>query len=146
MEQDSCSRREWNSLTCLGWSRGSISRRKIRVSSLGPARWLTCLIFVITLVVTVQNAIVLKNRDNTLFTSQLKYRYNDATRIFKEKDGFQMAIAINDASDLSLSAAEGFLEIEVFNKISKVQIIMMLFKILSKSHYIYTNVPLMNLV
>ena len=100
----------------------------------------------ITLVVTVQNAIVLKNRDNTLFTSQLKYRYNDATRIFKEKDGFQMAIAINDASDLSLSAAEGFLEIEVFNKISKVQIIMMLFKILSKSHYIYTNVPLMNLV
>ena len=61
----------------------------------------TCLIFAITLVVTVQNVIVLNNRDNTLFSSQLKYRHNDATRIFTEKDGFQMAIAIVDVNNVT---------------------------------------------
>ena len=61
-----------------------------------PGLFITCLVFTITVLFTVQNIIILRDRNGTLFTSALKTNYNGEDRIFTEDDGFQMAIAIAD--------------------------------------------------
>ena len=48
----------------------------------------TLMVFVITLMVTVQNVIVLQNRDGTLIFEALNTNQNDETRIFTQEDGF----------------------------------------------------------
>ena len=49
----------------------------------------------------VQNTIILHSRGDSSFTSAEKVKFNDENRVFGEKDGFQMAIALvdNDTAD-----------------------------------------------
>ena len=58
--------------------------------------FLTCIVFTITILFTVQNIIILRERNGTLFTTADKANYNDENRIFTEEDGFQIAIAVAD--------------------------------------------------
>ena len=64
---------------------------------------------------------MLNNRDGTLFTSAIKYRYNDDSRIFTEKDGFQMALAVIDQRtfptyhDELNRELEDYTELKLFN-------------------------------
>ena len=50
--------------------------------------FLTCIVFTITILFTVQNIIILRARNGTLFTSAVKTNFNDENRIFTEDDGF----------------------------------------------------------
>ena len=59
--------------------------------------FLTCAVFTITILFTVQNIIILRERDGTLITTAVKANYNDENRIFTEEDGFQIAIAVGDS-------------------------------------------------
>ena len=59
----------------------------------------TCIVLMVTLVVTVQNGIRLQKRGGTIFTSALKAQGNEDYRIFSEKDGFQLAFAILDTQE-----------------------------------------------
>ena len=43
---------------------------------------------------------VLIERDGTMYTETLRKGYNSDTRVFTEKDGFQMAFAVLDSSRL----------------------------------------------
>ena len=65
--------------------------------------FLTCLVFTITILFTVQNIIVLRERNGTLFTTAVKANYNDENRIFTEDDGFQIAIAVGDSRTLDFA-------------------------------------------
>jgi len=44
----------------------------------------------------VQNILILHSKGGSSFTSAEKAKFNDQNRIFGEKDGFQMAIAVVD--------------------------------------------------
>ena len=53
-----------------------------------PGLFFTCIVFIITLLFTVQNIIILRDRKGTLFTSTLKTNYYGDEKIFTEDDGF----------------------------------------------------------
>ena len=50
--------------------------------------FMTCLVFTITLLFTVQNIMILRDRKGTHFTSTLKTNYYGDDKIFTEDDGF----------------------------------------------------------
>ena len=61
-----------------------------------------------------QNVILLFKRDRTLIIEALNTKQNDETRLFTQKDGFQMAIALIDYSGIySDSEPEEFMDIKV---------------------------------
>ena len=61
-----------------------------------PGLFLTCIVFTIVFLFTVQNIMILRDRKGTLFTSTLKTNYYGDDKIFTEDDGFQIAIGIGD--------------------------------------------------
>ena len=49
---------------------------------------LTAIVFLITILFTIQSIIVLQKRNGTLFMTAVKTNKNDDSRIFTEEDGF----------------------------------------------------------
>ena len=62
----------------------------------------SCLIYAVTLLLVVQNTIILHARDGSSFTSAEKVKFNDENRIFGQDDGFQIAIALLDENTADL--------------------------------------------
>ena len=54
------------------------------------------IVFTVTILVTAQYIILMKQRRGTLFTTALQVAANDENRKFTEKDGLQFAIGIAD--------------------------------------------------
>ena len=63
---------------------------------------MTCIVYSFTLFFSALNILQLYSRGRTDFTSGVYFRKNDASRVFTEDDGFQIAFAlINDQNDFS---------------------------------------------